>query len=129
MPRLIRLYAYSHICAHLCSLVQNHAIKEIAEFENDRAICPLCCTNKYIMEQSNKNVNLYNKQILLTGSSFEPSHVIMVLIAYANSKDSTATAPPHSLTRAFVVHTRVVYDDSLDQNQTSSLTKWLRMRR
>ena len=65
-------------------------------------------SNKYIMEQSNDNVNLYNKQIMLTGSSFEPPHVIMVLIAYANSKDSTATAHPHSLTRAFVVHTRIV---------------------
>ena len=89
----------------------------------------LCCTNKYIMEQSNDNVNLYKKEILLTGSSFESSHVIMVLIAYTNSKDSTATAHSHSLTRAFVVHTRVVYDDGLDHNQTSSLTKWLRMRR
>ena len=88
----------------------------------------ISCTNKYIMEQSNDNVNLYNKQIMLTGSSFEPSHVIMVLIAYASSEDSTATAQPHSLIRAFVVHTRVVHDDGLDLNQTSSLTQWLRMR-
>ena len=52
----------------------------------------------------------------------------MVLTAYTNSKDSTATAHARSLTRAFVVHTRVGYDDSLDQNQTSSLTQCLRMR-
>ena len=45
----------------------------------------------------------------------------LVLIIYANSKDSNASAHPHSITRAFVVHTRVVYDDGLDKNQTSSL--------
>ena len=42
------------------------------------------------------------------GTTCEPAHEIMILIAYANSQGSGATAHPRNHARAFAVRTHVV---------------------